>query len=263
MQLISQSFFFIPPRLSPKSTVAPGQVAIGQRSPASVVLEILAWQTMRTSRRACSSFVLAGHPVLRRVATPVRGVAARADLPRLDAALRSALGEHYGVAAPQLGTSARVFLLRAHADDEPWIAINPSIQRRSREMVAGWETCLSVPGYAASVERPAAVDVRYERLDGTAVERRLRGFEARVFQHELDHLDGILFTDKCARCLHRRRGLPLSPRRPARPQGRPAQPGARELPAWRWARLGGRVCEPAAARAGVRGGVRGECRRGA
>mmetsp|Transcript_3789 Transcript_3789/g.11101 ORF Transcript_3789/g.11101 Transcript_3789/m.11101 type:complete len:201 (+) Transcript_3789:62-664(+) len=151
---------------------------------------------MRTSRRACSSFVLAGHPLLRRVATPVRGVAARADLPRLDAALRSALGEHYGVAAPQLGTSARVFLLRAHADDEPWIAINPSIQRRSREMVAGWETCLSVPGYAASVERPAAVDVRYERLDGTAVERRLRGFEARVFQHELDHLDGILFTDK-------------------------------------------------------------------
>ena len=174
---------------------------------------------MRTSRRACSSFVLAGHPVLRRVATPVRGVAARADLPRLDATLRSALGEHYGVAAPQLGTSARVFLLRAHADDEPWIAINPSIQRRSREMVAGWETCLSVPGYAASVERPAAVDVRYERLDGTAVERRLRGFEARAFQHELDHLDGILFTDKCARCLHRRRGPPLSPppRAPAGP----------------------------------------------
>ena len=74
-----------------------------------------------------------------------------------------------------------------------------------------------MPGYAASVERPAAVDVRYERLDGTAIERRLRGFEARGFQHELDHLDGILFTDKCARCLHRRRGLPLSPRRPARP----------------------------------------------
>ena len=82
--------------------------------------------------------------------------------------------------------------------------VNPRVVDASSEHVWEWESCLSVPGYAALVLRPRTVDVEFETLpfDGSAsskLRRTLTGESARVFQHEADHLDGVLFTDIAAR----------------------------------------------------------------
>ena len=86
----------------------------------------------------------------------------------------------------------------------PAALVNPRVVDASSEHVWEWESCLSVPGYAALVLRPRTVDVEFETLpfDGSAsskLRRTLTGESARVFQHEADHLDGILFTDIAAR----------------------------------------------------------------
>ena len=74
--------------------------------------------------------------------------------------------------------------------------INPEIVDRSGELVSGWEGCLSVPGMRGLVLRDRTIEVRYLTQHGDLVQQELTGFVARIFQHELDHLDGILFPDR-------------------------------------------------------------------
>ena len=106
--------------------------------------------------------------------------------------MRTASG--IGLAAPQVGTTMRVVVIQL-PEQEEIVLINPQIVRKTGEIV-GIEGCLSIPGYFADVRRAAKVTVK--ALDRNGKETRLKGEDllARVMQHEIDHLDGILFTDK-------------------------------------------------------------------
>lgn len=111
-----------------------------------------------------------------------------------------------GLAAPQIGKSIRLFVVDADdlKDNFPETAgfkkafINPSIIESSAETCSMEEGCLSLPGISESVTRPKWVIVRYQDLMGEWHEERLDGFNARVFQHEFDHLEDVLFTDRVA-----------------------------------------------------------------
>ncbi|MCY4329649.1 MAG: peptide deformylase [Endozoicomonadaceae bacterium] len=109
-----------------------------------------------------------------------------------------------GLAAPQIGWMARVFCLGidnnnrnryAGAPDIPFqFWINPKIRAVSPTTSWGWEGCISVPGIRGWIERPSHVDVEGLNEKGEVVQMRMTGFAAKVFQHELDHLNGTLFT---------------------------------------------------------------------
>lgn len=112
-----------------------------------------------------------------------------------------------GIAAPQVAASVRLFIVASrpsprypHAPTmEPTAMINPEIIDRSSDLVSGWEGCLSVPGLRGLVLRNRTIEVRYFTKHGELVQQELTGFVARIFQHELDHLDGILFPDRVSR----------------------------------------------------------------
>ena len=98
-----------------------------------------------------------------------------------------------GLAAPQIGVSKRVFV--AAIDDKVTVMVNPDIIWRSKEKAPKEEGCLSLPGIEITVERPVEIIVTYYDKKGRQRERKLRDFNARVVQHEYDHLDGVLITD--------------------------------------------------------------------
>jgi len=103
-----------------------------------------------------------------------------------------------GLAAPQVGVLQRLVVIDCAPSGEPAdliTAFNPEIIARDGECFEE-EGCLSVPGYAAKVHRAAQVAVRYQDRSGTTVEREAQGLLAIAFQHELDHLDGILYVDR-------------------------------------------------------------------
>ena len=116
----------------------------------------------------------------------------------LVAAMHNYLG--IGIAAPQIGWYERFFLTTVTAkgeDGNPQMQlqcwINPQVVSASDELSWAWEGCLSVPGLRGWVRRPAAVAVRGYNQRGEAVSREFTGWDARVFQHEYDHLDGMLY----------------------------------------------------------------------
>ena len=99
-----------------------------------------------------------------------------------------------GLAGPQVGVPLRVVVIRLPEEEEEIVLINPQVVRRTGEIVAV-EGCLSIPGYVADVSRAAKVTVK--GLDRNGKETRIKGEEllARVLQHEIDHLNGVLYTD--------------------------------------------------------------------
>jgi peptide deformylase len=108
-----------------------------------------------------------------------------------------------GLAAPQLGISLRMFVIDTQWSDEdaernPSVVINPEISEREGRIT--WdEGCLSVPDYTANVERDAQITLKGQDLDGNPIEERAEGVRAVCIQHEIDHLDGILFIDRISR----------------------------------------------------------------
>ena len=107
-----------------------------------------------------------------------------------------------GLAAPQVGISQRLIVVE-HGDDDDdeaplklFVVINPEIIKASSEMVKGVEGCLSVPGLAGLVERHETVVVKGLNRHGHPVRIKAAGWLARIFQHEIDHLEGIVFTEK-------------------------------------------------------------------
>lgn len=108
-----------------------------------------------------------------------------------------------GLAAPQVGASIRLFVIDTEwSDDEmgksPSVILNPEISDREGSIT--WEEgCLSVPDYSANVERAATITLRGTDLDGNPIEERAEGLRAVCIQHEVDHLDGILFIDRISR----------------------------------------------------------------
>lgn len=99
-----------------------------------------------------------------------------------------------GLAAPQVGDLRRVFVMCPAGVN--FACINPSIHDCSDQRESMAEGCLSIPGFRDNVVRPAWIDVSYTDGAGIMVLGRLRGIEARCFQHELDHLDGKMFIDR-------------------------------------------------------------------
>jgi peptide deformylase len=117
--------------------------------------------------------------------------------------LRDAPG--VGLAAPQVAVPLRLIIVEygdEEREDAPlklYVVANPEITRFSSEMIVGTEACLSIPGYAGDVERPVAVTVKGFNRQGKPIRIKAKGWLARIFQHEVDHLDGVLFTDRAER----------------------------------------------------------------
>ncbi len=109
-----------------------------------------------------------------------------------------------GIAAPQVYTDRRIFIMASepnvrypHAPKmEPTVMINPLIISHGETMEKDWEGCLSLPGIRALVPRYSTLHVSYTTREGERLNTRFDGFLARVFQHEFDHLDGIVFIDR-------------------------------------------------------------------
>ena len=99
-----------------------------------------------------------------------------------------------GLAAPQIGISKRVFVMSVHGRER--VCFNPEIVETSRELASFDEGCLSFPGETCTILRPDTIIVKYQDSHGDWEETNLVGLEARCFQHELDHLDGIVMQDR-------------------------------------------------------------------
>ena len=140
-----------------------------------------------------------GDPVLRARALDVDRFddALRTEITRMGELMHDALG--VGLAATQLGVLHRVLVYRANPEDPVTALVNPVLEWSSEETELGEEGCLSLPGVHVEVERAARVRVRAK--DDTGEERRVEaeGLEARVIQHEIDHLDGVLILDRISR----------------------------------------------------------------
>lgn len=110
-----------------------------------------------------------------------------------------------GLAAPQIGESLRVVVVE-YTDDEredarpkKYVLVNPEIVQESEETVTDFEGCLSVPGLAGEVERFEAVTVQAKNRFGKPIKLKASGWLARIFQHEIDHLNGVLYIDRATR----------------------------------------------------------------
>jgi peptide deformylase len=104
-----------------------------------------------------------------------------------------------GIAAPQVGVNRRVVLVKRldREPDKPIEAyLNPEIAEFSEEKVVDWEGCLSIPAGFGKVRRAESITVTYETPGGERKTEKISGFTARIFQHEIDHLDGVLFIDR-------------------------------------------------------------------
>jgi peptide deformylase len=151
-------------------------------------------------RVAAMSFIRRlGDPVLKSRATPVDRFddSLRRQVSRMAGIMHDALG--VGLAAPQLGISQRLLVYRVGPDAPVTVLANPELEWASGEVEPGEEGCLSIPGVLVDVDRPVYVRVR--GLDEEGEERVVEasGLEARVIQHEIDHLDGVLILERTSR----------------------------------------------------------------
>ena len=140
-----------------------------------------------------------GDPVLRARALPVKqfDAALATELERMGRLMHDALG--IGLAATQLGVLHRVLVYRVQGDGPVIALVNPEIEWSGKELEFMEEGCLSLPGVHVDVERP--IHVRVRGLDGSGEDTLIEaaGLEARVLQHEIDHLDGVLILDRITR----------------------------------------------------------------
>lgn len=151
---------------------------------------------------ALREIITIGHPTLRRKARKVTrfGPELKQLVADMIETVRAAPG--VGLAAPQVNVSERVIIVDLPADEEEgtparlYTFVNPEIVRASREVEEGQEGCLSIPGYVGEVPRHVEIVVRGQDVDGRPQRVKARDYLARIFQHEIDHLDGVLFIDR-------------------------------------------------------------------
>jgi peptide deformylase len=146
-----------------------------------------------------------GEPILRSQAQPVVTVIDKNIVELIDSLIATAIAKKgVGIAAPQIAQPYRLFIVASHPSDRyphaptmpPTAMINPRILSHSDEIVKDWEGCLSVPDTRGLVPRYKEIAVEYTTKAGETKQEILTDFVARIFQHELDHLDGILFIDR-------------------------------------------------------------------
>ncbi|MDY6936282.1 MAG: peptide deformylase [Cyanobacteriota bacterium] len=145
-----------------------------------------------------------GHPKLRSIAHPISPI--DREIQRLIERLLATIERENGVgiAAPQVSRSFRLFIVASRPNPrypdapsmKPTAMINPQIITTSEEKVFGWEGCLSVPNIRGRVPRYQTIEVEYLDRNGDLCHDRLTDFVARIFQHEYDHLEGVLFPDR-------------------------------------------------------------------
>ncbi len=140
-----------------------------------------------------------GHPVLRRVATPVPPE--EISSPTIQRLIRDMLqtvddSNGAGLAAPQVHASVRIVVLQVKKERGMEVWINPVLTPTTEDTAQSFEGCLSVPDLRGLVERPAAVHVEALDENGAPISLDLEDFPAIVAQHECDHLDGVLYVDK-------------------------------------------------------------------
>jgi peptide deformylase len=145
-------------------------------------------------------------PILRRKAHTVT---------RFDANLQSLIDDMIetmrvapgvGLAAPQVGVTSQVIVVEYPEDDEQedapkklFVVVNPEIKEISTETELGIEGCLSIPGLHGEVERALAVTVKGQTRRGQPFKKKAKGWLARIFQHEVDHINGVVFTDRATK----------------------------------------------------------------
>ncbi len=144
-----------------------------------------------------------GHPMLRERAQPVEDFnTVHAIIDMMVERVRAKQGA--GIAAPQIGVDRRIAVVEVRptklfpnrSGSPLLIMINPKIIDTSHDIATDWESCFSVPDMIGVVPRHQTVIVRYATRVGEIVTQRFEGYVARVVQHEVDHLDGILYTDR-------------------------------------------------------------------
>ncbi len=145
-------------------------------------------------------------PVLRRKARTVTRFNAEFQtlIDDMIETLRDAPG--VGLAAPQVGVSDRLIVVEYPVDDDQedapkklFVVVNPEIKETSSETEMGIEGCLSIPGLQGEVERALAVTVKGQTRRGQPVKIKAKNWLARIFQHEIDHINGIVFTDRATK----------------------------------------------------------------
>ena len=161
--------------------------------------ERLETEMIERREAALAHVVKFGDPVLKSKASPVSnfGPELRAEVERMYAIMRDGLG--VGLAATQLGVLRRLLVFHAGPDGAPSALVNPEIEWLSEETVVSEEGCLSLPRISVDVERPLYARFSGRDVEGASVTLEAAGLEARVLQHEIDHLDGVLILDRTER----------------------------------------------------------------
>lgn len=139
-----------------------------------------------------------GQPVLRKTAQVVRDFSKAQEL--IDDMIETCKDFNaVGIAAPQVYQSFQIFILmfkpHPHCRSEPMVIINPKIISYGKKVISEWEGCLSIPGIRGKVSRHASILVTYQDGNEKRVRTRLKDYNARIFQHEFDHLQGKVFLD--------------------------------------------------------------------
>ena len=152
-----------------------------------------------------SNIIQLGHPTLRKIAEPVHDILSETTqqlINHLFETVKKAGG--VGIAAPQIDISERIFIMCSKPNQrypdaplmEPTAIINPKIIAHGDEVEKDWEGCLSVPSIRGLVPRYNSIHVSYYDQYDNKHNKDLSGFLARIFQHEMDHLDGLTFVDR-------------------------------------------------------------------
>jgi peptide deformylase len=156
-------------------------------------------ETLERRRLALGEVRQFGDPVLKSRASEVTdfGPDLEREAERMIGLMQGALG--IGLAATQLGTMRRLLVFQAGPDAEPQAIVNPEVEWTSQDLVTAEEGCLSLANVLVDVERPLHARVGAVDLGGSPILLEASGLEARVLQHEIDHLDGILILDRTER----------------------------------------------------------------
>jgi len=184
---------------SAETTAIEDDGLVEPEGPSDERAQALAEEALRRREAALQHIRKFGDPVLKSRASEIRSfgpeLAREAD--RMVSIMRDAIG--VGLAATQLGVMHRLLVFQAGPDATPTAIANPTVEWVSDEVVLAEEGCLSLPRVSVDVERPLFARVSGVDLTGAPLEIEASGLEARVLQHEIDHLDGVLMLDRTAR----------------------------------------------------------------
>lgn len=146
-----------------------------------------------------------GAEVLRLQADKIKNVNSSETIKLINALLDTlASTQGVGISAPQISISKRIIVVASRPSSryphapmmEPTVMINPSFNPLTEEIEKDWEGCLSIPGIRALVPRYTDIEITYTNIENKQVTQKLTGFVARIFQHEFDHLQGIVYLDR-------------------------------------------------------------------